>query len=132
MQQCSETLSVPVGFSDHNLIAMVRKTKYVTVKETPRIAYSRSYKHFCSEKFVHDFRKLEWLNVLSETNPEIALLKFESIFLPIVEKHAPLKKYTIRKQCCPWRDNELKESIEKRNKAKVEARIKKGIRLEKL
>lgn len=71
-ERYSEALSEPVGFSDHKFIVMVGKTKNITVKETPKIAYRRSYKHFHSKKFVHDIKNLNWLNVLSEQNPEIA------------------------------------------------------------
>lgn len=42
---CSKAVSVPIGFGDHNLIALSRKAK--VPKAGPKIVFKRSYKGFC-------------------------------------------------------------------------------------
>jgi hypothetical protein len=43
---CFKAVSKSIGCSDHNIIAMSRKTK--VAKAGPNIVYKRSYKKFCS------------------------------------------------------------------------------------
>lgn len=45
---CSKVVSIPVGCSDHNLVAIVRKT--TVPKAGPKIIFKRSYKHFSEDK----------------------------------------------------------------------------------
>ena len=52
-------------------------------------------------------------------NPERALQIFEEIFMPLVVKHAPMKKFTVRRIKTPWLDKELKEHMTERDKAKT-------------
>ena len=46
---------------------------------------------------------------------------FNDLLGPVTEKHAPVRKQTERNVKAPWLDQELKELMEQRNKAKVEA-----------
>lgn len=55
---CSKVVSVPVGFSDHNLVVIVIKTK--TPKAGHRVLYKRSYKTFCEKGFARDIVNVEW------------------------------------------------------------------------
>lgn len=54
-ETCSRAISMPAGCSDHNLIAIVRKTK--VPKEGFRIIKKRSLKTFDEEKYVRDLFK---------------------------------------------------------------------------
>jgi len=45
------------------------------------------------------------------SNPETALFKFNKEFLSLIDKHAPLKKFTVRNNVTPWLDDELKDSM---------------------
>lgn len=60
---CSKGDSVPIGCSDHNIVAIARKTKVV---------YSIVYE---------------------EKNPDGALNTFEKVFYEIINKHAKVKKF---------------------------------------
>jgi hypothetical protein len=42
VELCSEAVSVPIGYSDHNIVAISRKAKVPTA--VPKIVYKRSYK----------------------------------------------------------------------------------------
>lgn len=56
-----------------------------------------------------------------ETNPDSALMKFNKVSVKVKEKHAPMKKFTLRSINTPWLDNEFKEYVIERNQAKLTA-----------
>lgn len=114
---CSKVISVPAGCSDHNLVALARRTKMP--KPGPKVIMKRSYKNFDQIKFREEVSGLCWSEVLMETNPDSALMKFNNVFMKVVEKHAPIKKFTVRSINTPWLDNELKEYMTERNQAKL-------------
>lgn len=55
-------------------------------------------------------------------HPENALAKFEVLFMQVVEKHAPLRMFTVKNVRTPWLDRELKAHRAERNQAKLIAR----------
>lgn len=59
--------------------------------------------------------------MFKSNNPEVALLKFNNLFLPVVDKHAPWKKFTVRNAKTPWLDNEIKNAIKRRIQMKITA-----------
>lgn len=113
---CKKIFSVPIGSSDHNLIIVVRNIK--VSNPGPKMILKRSYKLFNQEVFVNDVKLICWSEVLAANNPEIALLKFNNLFLPLVEKLAPLKKSTVRNAMTPWLDKEIKDAMRIRDQMK--------------
>ena len=53
---CLTTFSVPIGCSDHNMIAVVRKAKIP--KTGPKIIVKRSYKLFKTDCFKEEVKNL--------------------------------------------------------------------------
>ncbi len=103
---CTKAISVPIGCSDHNLIAIVRKTK--VPKAGPKIIVKRSYKHFHEDRFIKDVRNICWDSVLMKDDPNDAVEAFNKLFEVIINKHAPVKKKTVRNVRALWIDKELK------------------------
>ena len=56
--------------------------------------------------------------MIHEEHPEAALDEFMKLLLPIIDKHAPVKKVTDRTVKAPWTDEELKNSMVERDGAK--------------
>ncbi len=110
---------IPVGYSDHNLIAYVRKTK--VPKAGPKVVFRRSVKSFCVEAFLEDVKNLGWESVLVKQDPDDTLEGFNTLFLQVLEKHAPLRKYTVRSKRSPWLDSELRNLMKQRDDAKTVA-----------
>lgn len=94
-----------MGCSDHNLIAIVRKTKLH--KAGSKIKYRRSYKRFNQVLFEEEVKGEEWEKVCSEENPEEALSIFMKLFMVIADKHAPMRKWTARSHSAPFLDAEV-------------------------
>lgn len=113
---CSKAISIPVGYSDHNLVVLVRKTK--VPKVGPRVVFRRSMKTFCEEAFMDDVKNICWEHVLEKDNPDDALEVFSVLFMQVIEKHAPIRKQTVRNLRSPWLDEELRELMKQRDDAK--------------
>lgn len=84
---CNKILSVPIGSRDHNLIIVVRNMKFS--RPGTKTILKRSYKMFNQDLFVKEVKEICWSEVFAANNPEIALLKFNNLLLPLVEKLAP-------------------------------------------
>ena len=92
----SKAVSVPIGCSDHNTVAISRKAKVSTAG--PKIVY-------CIRDHTKDFavtlmwimlKNSCWSDVINEEHPDTALDEFMKLLLPIIDKHAPVKKLTVR------------------------------------
>ena len=68
-EHCSKAVSVALGCSDHNLVALTRKTKIP--KAGPKVIYRRSYRGFNQDSFVDEIKNVQWLEVCSEDDPEM-------------------------------------------------------------
>jgi len=91
-EMCSDVVSTPVGFSDHNLIAVTRKAKVPKVKAICG-TYKRFYKVLAIEKIVGKVKNVDWKDVYSGHNPEDSLDAFMSMLLSIVDQRMKLKKW---------------------------------------
>lgn len=105
---------MPIGSSDHNLIIIIRNTK--VSRPGPTVIFKRSYKLFNHQKFTNDVMKICWSEVLVTNNPETALLKIYNLFLPLVEKHEPLRKFAVKNVKTRWLNKEIKDENERSNK----------------
>jgi hypothetical protein len=65
--------------------------------------------------------------VINEEHPDAALDEIMKLLLSIIDKHAPVKKLTVRTVEAPWIDEELKKYMVERDGAKGVA-IKSGCR----
>ena len=52
-----------------------------------------------------------WSDVINKEHPDAVLNTFSKLLLPIIDKHAPLKKLTVRTVKAPWIDKELKSCM---------------------
>lgn len=76
---CSKAASVPVGFSEHNIETVVRKT--TAPKAGPEVLYKRSCGRFC-ENDVRDIENVEWNQVLALNEVEKAKSYLLNYFSP--------------------------------------------------
>lgn len=126
-EMCSKAISMPVGCSDHNLIAIVRRSK--VPKEGSRIIKKRSFKAFDEEKYVRDVSNAMISNILLLDDPEAAFKAFDDTLTSVIDQHAPVRKSTVRTTNSPWLDKETKEHMIERDQAKQIA-LSSGIKSE--
>ena len=118
---CSNALSIPVGFSDHNVVVLVRKAKLP--QSGQKVLLMRSMRNFNENSFLLDVSNICWNHILESDDPNAALESFNNKFLRVIDTHAPMRKQTVRKVNCPWVDSELRDLIKQREDAKKQAVI---------
>ena len=60
----------------------------------PKIILKRAYKRFIENNFIVDVGKIDWNGVYKADDPEISLNEFMNVFMKIVNKHTPMKKFS--------------------------------------
>ena len=65
-------------------------------KTGPKIVYKRSYKIFCCDSYEDDVKNICWSDAINKEHPDAALDGFMKLFFPIIDKHAPITKMTVR------------------------------------
>ena len=105
-QSFQNTTTVATGLSDfHNMAVTVLKTTFP--KSPPKVFHYRDYKKFN----VYAFRG-ELKTHLSNTSN---YSEFEEMFLKILNKHAPMKKKTVRANDKPYMTKALRKAIARRS-----------------
>jgi hypothetical protein len=84
-------------------VAIYRKSK--VPKTGPKIFYKRSYNRFSCDSYV-DVKNSCWSDVFNKEHPDAALHEFMKLLLLVIDKHAPVKKLTVRTVTAPCIDAE--------------------------
>ena len=101
------TSSVFTGFSDfHKLVLTVFNTTFVKCKL--KEFFYRDYKHFNHESFEKD------LKCALSTFEKINYQEFDKTFIETLNKHAPLKKKSVRANQPPYMTKALRKAIMRR------------------
>ena len=109
----NSTLAIETGLSDcHKMVLTVLNTTYR--KSRPKIISYRDYKQFCNTKFTTDllsnFRNYDLNNIEYDV--------FETVFLQVLNGHAPIKFKYLRENDSPFMTKLLRKSIMLRSKLK--------------
>ena len=109
-----------MGESDHLGIVVTKYSRSEPIK--PKTVTKRSYKKFDVEKFLTDILNSTIdKDVTACTNVEEASKVFEQSFKDILDKHAPIKTFQMRKHYSPYVSDNTKRLMEERNNLKKEA-----------
>ena len=105
---------ITVGNSDHLGIVLTKYTKAPKIK--PKVVMKRSYKHFKVEDFLNDINSHEINQIVTgESSLEEAATKFEFSFREVLDSHAPIRVFQMRKNYSPYLSNGTKQLISARN-----------------
>ncbi|KAI8499245.1 hypothetical protein Bbelb_230090 [Branchiostoma belcheri] len=105
-----------IGFSDHDAVIFTRKSK-IHMKG-PRTVHKRSYKMFKEEDFLSDIHEAPWHLVYNFDDVDDATDMFTDILQDICDKHAPIRKFTVRSNSAPWLTSDIQEVMKLRDEAK--------------
>lgn len=119
LKHCSQADSVAVGCSDHNLIALTRKHKIP--KSGVMIVNRRSWRRSDAVSFMNDVSNVQWSDMSQENDANTALNIFMDKLMRLVDKHAPLRKRSVKNSSAPWIDEELRALMLERDKVKAVA-----------
>lgn len=112
-----DVVDIP-GISDHCFVYMayaLKKPKY-----KPKTITRRVFKHFNQEAFLNDIANAPWDNVyaVEENDLDSKATIFENYFVSIIEKHAPLKTFTVKHRKATWLTDDIKKHMDERDKQK--------------
>jgi len=84
----------------------------------------RSTKNFDQTSFLFDLSNVNFSNVFSCANPNDALTVWQSLFMPIVNKHAPIRRRRVKQKTKPcWITPDIMEAMKIRDKLKKDKKI---------
>ena len=106
-----------IGFSDHCLIYAIRK--FSAPKGAAKVVLCRSFTKFDSVDFRNDLSTASWKEIKKQKDPNVAWDLWNQMFLPVADKHAPLKKKRVRGLKCLWITNTLKKQMFERDRPQV-------------
>ena len=112
---------VPIGLSDHYMIL----ASWGNSRPPPanhKYILSRNLKKIDMSKFKEDLSKVSWEDVLCENDVDNAYLNFETKFNNILNKHAPIRKKSVRNKETPWMNAHIMQKMRERDKMKSQAK----------
>ena len=107
----------PIGLSDHCPVVVVRKHNGSYAKmDTHRTIKYRNFKNFNEQKFQEDLHNTPWNILEMIDDPNERLEMWESMFLSVVNSHAPLieKRVKVLQQPLWWSDD-IQQAISHRD-----------------
>ena len=106
--------------SDHYLIQCRYKYNDLKSKKHSHVYTNvRSFKHFDQNQFLYDLSQVSFNPVYQCSNPDEALETWYSLFLPVVDKHAPIRQKRVKQKSVPAHiTQEIKNLMKERDEAK--------------
>jgi hypothetical protein len=114
-----------VSVSDHSATMCTWLCKSLKTKKASHttIVY-RCFKKFDQNKFLSDLNCADFSAVYSCSTPNDAVSMWYNIFLPIVDKHAPVRKKRVKQQTLPgWLTSDIIQAMEIRDRLKKEKKF---------
>ena len=113
---------IPCGISDHDIIYVLRNSRLAKIKKEPKVVNIRNFKRFSASDFV---RKLEGLpfNLINDLGytPDEMWHTWKTIFLDVLNKHAPTTSTKIRSNSHPYLTADVKLLMRSRDSLKAKA-----------
>ena len=91
-----------VGISDPTLVYVYRKLCIDRSGSGHKTVSYRKFKHFRSESFRNDIASQSCYDLLMFEDRNDMWLALKTLFLSVVDKHAPIRKKRVRSSKCPW------------------------------
>ena len=93
-------------------------------KNAHQIITYRSFKNFVEEQFLSDLRCVPWEILEHFDNVEYIVSVWNTLFLEILDKYAPIKSHRVKKKYQPeWLSPEILDCMKQRNKYKINGNI---------
>lgn len=110
-----------INISDHSIVFAYRKLSAFSATNGHNTITYRKFSNFNREHFRNEVASQDWEQMYNTTNPNEMWCHWKSVFLSIVEKHAPLRTRRVRARRSPWITSDLKNLMHDRNISKIRA-----------
>ena len=95
-----------VGISDHLITYCTRKVNKAPVNKHNTVRM-RCSKHYSKDLFIQNLDDIDWSDIFSCHNVDIASGKLKSTLLSILDKVAPYKEVRVKQRTKPWMSSEI-------------------------
>ena len=113
-----------ISISDHYAIFGNRKLSNCVKSNTHQTITYRSFKNFDKNRFISDMQDVPWetIEYFNDINEIVEV--WNTMFLEVVNKHAPLKSHRIKRKYQPdWLTPQILDCIKERDKCKVSGKM---------
>lgn len=110
--------------SDHYAIFGNRKLNFSPGKHSHQTITYRSFKSFDENNFISDLLQVPWEIIGSFDSLDEIVETWNTMFLEVINKHAPLKAHRVKRKRQPdWVTPEILDYIKERNKCKINGNV---------
>ena len=110
--------------SDHFAVFCNRKSHASFSKNTHQVITYRSFKNFEEAYFLSDLSSVPWEILEQFDNVDDIVNVWNTLFLEILDKHAPIKSHRVKKKYqSEWLSSEILDCMKQRNKYKLNGNI---------
>ena len=110
-----------IGISDHYAVCCnwaLKVDKTTRTHQHTTITY-RSLKRFDKDAFLADLSTVPFDSVYNHADPDAALATWYSLFLSVLDRHAPVRRKRVKSQRLPpWLNADIRQAMELRNQFK--------------
>ena len=110
-ESCSVITS---SISDHNLVEVTLKISRPKVKA--KYVTTRSYSEYAPDSFCEDLSLVPWHLVYFFDDTDSQVETFNSLFLDVLDQHAPIKRIKIKSRSHPFVTPEIKQLMKTRDR----------------
>ena len=113
---------IPRGISDHDIIYVLRNSRLAKIKIEPKVVNIRNFRRFSASDFVRELEGLQFdlIKDLGYT-PEEMWHTWKTMFLDVLNKHAPTNSTKIRGNSYPYLTADVKLLVRSRDSLKAKA-----------
>ena len=104
-----------------NIVSLNLVRKYCVTKSRQKTRYVRNFKRFNAINFLNDLSQMPWENVALYDNPNVCWRVWRSLFLHVLDWHAPLRLMRLRGNYIPWISPDIKNLMRVRDTYKKKA-----------
>ena len=103
---------IHLGISDHSIIYAIRKLNCILKTRAQTSVEYRNFKNFNAESFLSDLYILLWTEIDNKENVDAMWECWKSLFVQVLDKHAPLKTRRVRKRgSVPWINKDVRKKL---------------------
>ena len=113
VQKISNVKNFTRGTADHNVIALTYRLKGNVMNSLE--TKGRDRRNYSEEEFKRQIALQDWRDIFEEQNVDIAVYKFETKFLKVLDTMAPMKKFQPRGRRSDWISVDTKRRMKERD-----------------
>ena len=111
-----QSVVIPYGITDHDLIFMTRKARLPKLKIPPRVVNAHNHKTFGLKAFQLDIQHIPF-DIIKTVPKDVndIWLRWKTIFLDVLERHMRTTEFRLKANKIPYINAQVKQIIRQRD-----------------